>query len=357
MSKKRILRVSLLVLPVILLAFVVAFGTFYAYWNSAAPEKTCASCHEIAGSVEQFTRSPHRDLSCKECHGTALSNGIHSLREKGMMLVHHARNKYIENIRLSESQVLDVMNNCTHCHATEYANWSSGGHSATYRHIFLDNKHNRTEQINPDCLRCHGMFSDVPIQDVVEPLNKTGPWKLKDPDAADKPVIPCLTCHQVHKPGVLRFSADYFNPRNIFYLRHLFTARVSFYSRVEKRNIASEDLPKLQLMDSDRPVKISDDPIISNCIQCHAPNSHHIAGTSDDRTPRGVHEGIGCTACHKPHSNDARQSCKNCHPAISNCKLDVTLMNTSFADLQSPHNIHWVACIDCHTSGIPRKNQ
>ncbi len=95
-------------------------------------------------------------------------------------------------------------------------------------------------------------------------------------------------------------------------------------------------------------MKVSDDPIMRNCVQCHAPNAIHQAGTSDDRTPRGVHEGLSCVACHELHSNDARKSCQECHPAISNCKLDVTKMNTSYADSKSPNNIHFVACTDCH---------
>ena len=85
-----------------------------------------------------------------------------------------------------------------------------------------------------------------------------------------------------------------------------------------------------------------------NCIQCHAPGASHQAGTSDDRTPRGVHEGLSCLDCHETHSNDARNSCNNCHPAVSNCNQDVTKMNTSYFDPNSPNNIHWVDCIDCH---------
>jgi len=340
------------------IAILIAFGIFYGYWNSASPEKTCASCHEIVKSVELLAESPHRNLACKDCHGTALSNGFHSLKEKGMMVVHHAGNRYIDNIRLNEQQVLDVMNHCNHCHAAEYADWNAGGHSVRYSHIFLDIKHNRTEQINPDCLRCHGMFSDVPVRDVVEPLDKTGPWKLKNPEIHDRPVIPCLACHQVHKTGMPRVSPDYPNPRNIFYMRQNQNkpAKVSFYSRVERTNIPAEDLPILQLKDKDRAVKVSVDPVMRNCVQCHAPNSHHMAGTSDDRTPRGVHEGIGCPACHQPHSNDAGQSCAHCHPAISNCGIDVTAMNTTYANQGSTHNIHWVACTDCHSEGIPRRN-
>jgi len=33
----------------------------------------------------------------------------------------------------------------------------------------------------------------------------------------------------------------------------------------------------------------------------------------------------------------------------------VTKMNTTFADINSPHDIHSMRCIDCHTKGIPKK--
>jgi hypothetical protein len=356
MKKKTTLRLAILVIPIALLVFLILFSSFYSYWNSTSPEKTCASCHEIGKSVNIFAQSSHRELSCKECHGTALSNGFHSLKEKGMMVVHHVRNKIIEDIRLNEDQLLAVMDNCNRCHTAEYAGWSSGGHSARYRHILLDKKHNQTEQINPDCLRCHGMFSDVPVQDLVEPLDKTGPWKMKNTETLDKPVIPCMACHQIHNVGFPRVNPDYSNPLNVFYLRQVSSVKVSFYYRPDKTNISAEYLPKLLLWEGDKSVNVSDDLLMRNCIQCHSPNARHQAGSSDDRTPRGVHEGIGCTACHEPHSNDARQSCIKCHPVISNCKLDVTKMNTTFNDPGSPNNIHWVACTDCHKQkGFTRK--
>ncbi len=353
MSRNRIFRITLFVVSTLASVALIAFGSFYSYWNSASPDKTCASCHEIVNSVNLFSQSAHRDLACRECHGTALSNRWHSLREKGMMVVNHARIDYVEEIRLTEQQVLEVMNSCTRCHTKEYANWNSGGHSARYRHIFLDTRHNQTEQLNADCLRCHGMFSDVPIQDVAEPLDKTGPWKLKNPEKLDNPTIPCLTCHQVHNPGGLRFSPDFSNPRYMFYLRLPVQSKVSFYSRAEKTHILAGDLPKIKLTEGERQVRVSDDLIMRNCVQCHAPNSRHMAGTGDDRTPRGVHEGLSCTACHVPHSNDSRKSCAVCHPAVSNCRQDVEKMNTSFADRGSPNNIHWVACADCHKAGVP----
>ena len=356
MKIKSSLRIIIVIIPITLLVLLIVSGSFYTCWNLSPPEKTCASCHEIGKSVDMFAKSAHRDMSCSECHGTALSNGFHSLKEKGMMVVNHAKTEFIEDIRLNEDQLLAVMDNCNRCHTAEYAAWSSGGHSARYHDILLDKKHNETEQINADCLRCHGMFSDFPVQELVEPLDKTGPWALKNPEMADKPVIPCMACHQTHRKGLPNVNPDYSNPRSIFYMRQDSSEVVSFYYRPDRTSISAEYLPKLLLREGEKSVNVSDDILMRNCVQCHSPNSRHQAGTSDDRTPRGVHEGLSCTACHAAHSNDTRQSCIKCHPAISNCKLDVTKMNTTFNDPESSNNIHWVGCTDCHKEKNFKRN-
>ena len=142
----------------VLIVGTVAFSSFYTFWDTASPDRTCSSCHEIGKSVNSQLKSVHRNLKCKECHGTALSNGLHSMKEKGMMVVNHLKNKKSENLKMSEEQLLEVLNNCRRCHSVEYAMWTSGGHSVDYQHIFLNANHNSTEQINFDCLRCHGMF-------------------------------------------------------------------------------------------------------------------------------------------------------------------------------------------------------
>jgi hypothetical protein len=347
---------SFLLITIIVVAIVfIGAGSFYFHWNTASPEKTCASCHEIESSVSKFSLSAHREMNCAECHGTALTNGFHSLLEKGRMLVSHMKSASIESVKLNEEQVLGVMDNCARCHKSEYAGWLAGGHSARFSDIFLNGKHNRTEQLSFDCLRCHGMYSDVPITGLIEPLNMLGPWKFKDNSVALNPAIPCLACHQVHAGGFPHRRPDYSNPRGAFYMKKPSFSKVSFYNHNDRSYVLSDDLPKLQLWEGERPVKISDDPLMRNCIQCHAPDVWHQAGTGDDMAPRGVHEGLTCLACHDPHSNNSRHSCIKCHPAISNCKLDVTRMNTTFADPKSPNNIHWVSCTDCHKKGVRKE--
>ena len=79
------------------------------------------------------------------------------------------------------------------------------------------------------------------------------------------------------------------------------------------------------------------------------------AGSGDDRTPLGIHEGLSCLACHQKHGEATRQSCSDCHPKLSNCGIDVEKMDTTFRNPKSTHNIHTAKCLDCHPKGVPKK--
>ncbi len=348
MANNRRYKRTLLITVIVVGIFIIATAGGYVYWNSAPPHKTCLSCHEITNSFDMWARSSHRDIHCKTCHGTALSNGWHSIQEKSNMVINHFREEYVEDIRLSEEQIFEMMDNCKSCHQNQYAKWLSGGHSMKYSDVFLNVTHNETEQINDDCLRCHGMFFEGTVHDIVEPLNMEGPWRLLREDLAGKPTMPCLTCHSIHEENLPTTEPVYDDPNLIHYQRMSKSPTVGFWDRHEQDFYRAEILPEPTVIDYDRKVKLATDDSQKMCTVCHSPNSFHMSGSGDDRTPRGVHEGLACNSCHVPHSNDSKRSCQNCHPAISNCGLDVTSMNTTFANQQSPHDIHFVGCKDCH---------
>ncbi len=330
----------------------------YTGWNEADPERTCGSCHEIVPSLESWQLSAHRDISCAGCHGTALSNGWHSLTERaGMVLTHWRGDPAPGTVKLEEAQVLEVMQECIRCHQDEYKRWTSGGHSATYADIFLNEDHNRMERLYPDCFRCHGMYYDGTIGDLVEPISTSGPWQLKDAEKGGDPVIPCLACHPVHMENPVRVRpASMDDPDAIFYERERREEFPGLYLRADQIHLRAGDLPRPEMMSDGRQVSFSPDPVQRVCVQCHAPDWKHQAGSEDDRTPAGVHEGLSCRACHQDHSNDARASCRTCHPAISNCGLDVETMNTTFRDRWSENDIHFVSCADCHLEGVPGRS-
>ncbi len=344
----------LIIISILLIVIIAGFFGGYSAWNAARPDRTCSTCHEINPSFASWQMSSHREIKCDECHGTALSNGFHSLKEKGnMVMTHLSGKKYNEDIRLSENQMMETMQNCIRCHRDEYQKWLSGGHSAQYGNIFLNAAHNQMEQPYWDCFRCHGMMYGGNIYDLVEPVSTVGPWHLKDQEHATIPAIPCMACHQVHTANNGHTATGFYHlPQEMFYQRKALADKenpaAGLYVRSDKMFLRADMLPQPEIYYKGKKLRISGDPLQRLCTQCHAPNAAHEAGSQDDRTPAGVHEGLSCIACHANHSNDATASCLNCHPAISNCKLDVTTMNTTFFSRESEHNIHFVSCEDCH---------
>ena len=282
---------------------------------------------------------------------------MHAVRENIKRVIAHLTGARHDHIRLSEEQTVRIGQACRDCHEREYAHWQQSGHGTNYAGIFMNAKHNRTEQLADQCLLCHGTFFAGRMADLVTPLATQGPWHFKKPETATRPVIPCLACHHLHALGepfrrsavdLARASANTNQPA---FRRDT----IAFYVRQEQAHFAMDDLSVPRIVDHGRAVKVAVDPRQRLCMQCHAPNAYGEAGTGDDRTPTGVHEGISCAACHAPHSNDARAACALCHPARSSCGLDVTTMDTTFHAHASKHNIHTMRCLDCHPGGVPKR--
>lgn len=303
---------TICILALCLLGIVVA-GAGYSAWNAADPKNTCAQCHEVRPAHQKWQESAHSTVACVECHGTAISNGLHSLKEKaGMVFKHFGSGGKIKNsdIKMSEAQILEVSRRCASCHEAEFAKWKSGAHSTTYENIFEDKIHNKMERPYWDCLRCHGMFYDGNIETLMSLEGDCELWKIKSREQASRPSIPCLACHQIHSP----------KPR-LPDFKNCFESKTpackipatSLYVRTEKMHLRSDKLAKVKMYLDGRPVKTSDDPNHWLCMQCHSPNNRHMVRSQDDRTPVGAHEGFSCLACHDPHSNSAAASCAKCH--------------------------------------------
>jgi len=315
---------------------------------------SCARCHEIRSSYETWRVSTHRSEDCSACHGGLLTPDPAFHLANLRRLVRHLRGDVNEPPRLAHANLDDVVERCARCHREEYVAWQSGPHSVTYARIFLDKEHNRKRALMDDCLRCHAMHFEGSIRDLVEPLDTKGPWRLKRPELANRPVLPCMVCHQMHRPGEPRkrpwVERAVWGPQ-----QPVARPSLALFDRRELRPVALRLLPLPQMREGARPVRMSPDPRQGLCYQCHAPLASFQVGSGDDRTPIGVHEGISCLACHERHTQNTRASCANCHPKMSNCGLDVEKMDTTFRDPSSRHNIHFVKCADCHPKGVPPK--
>jgi hypothetical protein len=343
----------LLAAPILLLLLAVPAGSLY---YAAAGGKACVRCHEIQSAYDQWTLSTHRSVQCKECHGSLFSTdpGFHLNNARQLWL--HLRGQVPERLLLRQRDISRGMNGrCGNCHQQESAAWAAGPHHATYSRIFLTSGHNTNRVPNDQCLQCHGMFFERGIGSLVQPLDLKGPWRLVSPSVRpDEPAIPCSACHAVHRPGMpmgLRSRTEPAgNPDRC-------QPSLAFYDRREQLHFSAETLPLPDLFDGTRAVGIAPDVRQALCYQCHAPDHTFQAGSADDRTCVGVHEGLSCLACHQGHDQNARASCAQCHPRLSNCGLDVEAMDTTFKSPASRHNIHFVKCGDCHPNGVPERKK
>jgi hypothetical protein len=335
---------------------LVTSGVFGAsYYYTSQHGAGCGSCHEMSAYVGAVHGSAHRNATCMDCHEASLQTKLRHIRV-------HLTGSWPESIRLRQSEVLAMTPNCQKCHQHEYASWHAGPHSATFGQIFTDPVHNGKRRLMDDCLRCHGMYFNGGIRDLVQPQNNVGPWRLTRADLADQPTMPCQACHQVHREGATQSKPS----ARSSVAGGAVTDSLAIYDRREGLHFTAALLSIPQLNDGPRPVKASPDSRQGLCYQCHAPRQPETGtlaainhwgrqvGSGDDRTPMGVHEGLSCFSCHNGHNESAVASCKTCHPQMSHCGIDVEKMDTTFANAHSKHNIHWVKCADCHQNGIPK---
>lgn len=335
---------SILMVPGASLYFEVGGGT------------RCTSCHEMQPLYETSHVSSHRNIGCGKCHGDALTLDSSFHMNNAQRAWSHLQGDLPEQIGFANKYVMAVDQQCRSCHRQEYAKWESGPHSASYARLFLDKKHNTDNMLEDDCLRCHGMYYEGGIGDLVQPVSRTGPWRLAQPELANMPSMPCPTCHQMHRQGEPMQKAGV-EGRKPGPAQEVARPSLALFDRRTQQYVPVAELPMPALKEGERAVKMSKDQRQALCYQCHAPTAAMQVGSGDDRTGLGVHEGISCLACHEQHGQKTRASCASCHPKMSNCGLDVEKMDTTFFSADSKHNIHWVKCADCHAKGVPKKKQ
>jgi len=343
-------RVYIALAIVVLVVLCVPGASLY---YEASGGKACARCHEIWQPYSDWHTSAHRNIKCTECHGDVFTFDAGFHLNNMRRIFRHLQGDASEKVRIRERDIPKIVANCQRCHQQDYADWQAGPHSISYRDIFLNSTFNQKNLLMDDCLRCHGMHFGGSIRELVQPIATTGPWSLKDRSLADHPVIPCLTCHQIHKEGAL-LQKSKLGVRTPGPEQAIMLPSLALFDRREMESVPVSRLSLPEMKYGDRLIKVSSDPRQALCYQCHAPRATQQVRSGDDRTPIGVHEGLSCLACHLTHGQLTRASCATCHPRLSNCGLDVEKMDTTFKLQKSPHDIHFVKCEDCHTKGVPK---
>jgi decaheme cytochrome c component MtrC/MtrF-like protein/cytochrome c554/c'-like protein len=348
---------KLIVIPVLVIALLILTPSLLYHGGGG---EGCTRCHEIRPTYEMWTNASHREIPCSDCHGSLFTADPSFHATNLRRLIKHYQDEVGPQVLLVQQPEVDrVVETCRKCHRQQFADWQAGPHSATYADIFLNEDHNSTRLLMGDCFRCHGMHFQGSIEDLVEPVSTTGPWTLKRADLAAKPVIPCLTCHEVHRHGEPRTHFVRTESKTALNGKVLAPSLALFDRRTQIHvGVGSMTLPVV--MEGERSVQLSEDQRQALCYQCHATrvmDGSDQAGTGDDRTAMGVHEGLSCLSCHATHDMRAVASCATCHPRFSNCGMSVDKLISLFDVPKSPFDIHTVDCIDCHPKGVPpRRN-
>ncbi|MFI5386753.1 MAG: cytochrome c3 family protein [Fimbriimonadales bacterium] len=202
--------------------------------------------------------------------------------------------------------------NCTQngCHDGEGARWSATLHAASPSDVLTNTAHNSSEQLINECIQCHAPFQakTFSIGYFVQPVNMTGPWHVVDEHASTWQAIKCETCHDPSSNA---------------------PAKLAFFDPTVKAYVSVQSTTEL-------------------CEKCHQ------AGTDDSRDLKGsVHESLQCTSCHfQPGSQmslSPKDACVRCHSLFSDGRhVDVTKFDTTYANPNSAHNIHFLTCTTCH---------
>jgi hypothetical protein len=343
----------ILIFALVVVAVVILVPSGSLYFETGGGVR-CTTCHEMQTVYNTWNSSSHRGTGCEKCHGFAITTDLSFHTNNINRMVQHLRGELPEQILLGNKFIADMTARCKSCHRQEYAAWQSGPHSASYARIFLDKTHNTQNRLMDDCLRCHGMYYEGGIADLVAPIDRKGPWRMKPAELVNEPSMPCIGCHITHRQGP-QLKKTGVEGRVAGPAQEIARPSLAFYDRRTQQSVPIAELPLPVMLEGERAVKMSTDQRQTLCYQCHAPQSTMQVASGDDRTGIGVHEGISCLGCHQQHGQKTRASCASCHPKMSNCGLDVEKMDTTFKSADSKHNIHWVKCADCHTKGVPKK--
>ena len=114
-------------------------------------------------------------MDCKECHGSAFTLDLDMHATNLRHLYYQVSGRIPERVRLKDAAGRPRRRQLRRAAtATRSPSGRAGGHSVAYSHIFLSAKHNAKTRLMDDCLRCHGMFADGNVADIVAPIDNGG---------------------------------------------------------------------------------------------------------------------------------------------------------------------------------------
>ena len=121
--------------------FALAVGLgLYCRFEYGDPKTTCTLCHEVRGAQARMAKAPHKDVNCKECHGSTFAALGDNLK-RGLSHLRDTDHTRLDSVFcLNERQVEEVNARCAKCHAAEAAQWAASGHGKPASVFLQDEK-------------------------------------------------------------------------------------------------------------------------------------------------------------------------------------------------------------------------
>ena len=148
----------------IFIGIIIAYGVFMGVYHYTSTPEFCAKCHYVQPYVASWEKTPHKDVSCMQCHEPSGPLGkLHSkIRGLNYYLMDKTGNYssfLIKAAYINES-------NCFVCHIDQ-----NKDHPAAVKLDRVKFDHLKSTKNDESCLSCHrdvGHSTDIGIEKVIK---------------------------------------------------------------------------------------------------------------------------------------------------------------------------------------------
>ncbi len=261
----------------IISGLIIAAESFATYKFIEDDPRFCKTCHLMEHAWNKWNQSPHKGISCHQCH-------VASVQDNMRLLVTYFT---LRPVKISDKVHVNIPNKrCEECHFTKSEKWPYVAETAGHKlHL---------EKARANCIDCHGgrIHKFLPEKTECMKCHPDSGMKVKQMD------FHCTNCHNflanVNKSGenILPHQQD---------CRRCHTNKTIILALPEGAHATSD------------------------CSNCHHP--HETAEplpceTCHTPPPKPIHEyhkDKACTSCHVPHKQiGVRAICESCHTDRTN---------------------------------------
>lgn len=145
--------------------FLVSYAVFQIAYLATSSPSFCARCHEVKPYVTSWLKSPHKDVTCLDCHQPRGELGKFHSKARGLnYLLQQISGNYTV-----PTQAIIFEGNCIACHLGDMKKHTDATPLANSSKI----NHSEAIKANESCLQCHrntGHETDILVNEDLEKI-------------------------------------------------------------------------------------------------------------------------------------------------------------------------------------------